>query len=60
MVFDAQKIILLFFDASLSLCTQKKMNDEGVSGQKKTVDWGPKVSDAEKKVNCSLGLDKPI
>ena len=26
---------MLFFDASLSLCSQKKMNDESVPGQKK-------------------------
>ena len=55
---------MLFFDASLSLCSQKKMNDESVSqAKKKTVDWTiSEVSlylwmarDAEKKVNCILG-----
>ena len=55
---------MLFFDASLSLCSQKKMNDESVPGQKKTVDWTISevvvstcglARDAEKKVNCILG-----
>ena len=59
---------MLFFDASLSLCSQKKMNDESVPGQKKLL-IGPSAHAAaavswmarcRKKVNCILGLDKPI